>query len=149
MFAHAYFPARFFAPRYFPPVAAATPSPPGFDPNGVQGSGGGPPGAKRRPILRLDERFRPQIVDPAEYFAKPKPRETRETRKSPDNRQEIAVKSPDLADVGDLAIIPRMPDDLAARLEASIGAAERRKLMAEMAADDEAAMLAIMFAVLS
>lgn len=120
----------------------APPSPPAFDPNGVQGSGGGPP--KKRPILRLDERYRPQIVDPREYSrTSPKPSRTSplEARTSADLPQ------------GDLPPLPdvprRMPAGLAERVEAIITAAERKRALAELAADDEEAMLAILFAALT
>lgn len=120
------------------------PSPPTVDPNGVQGSGGGPP--KPRRTLHL-EGYRPQIVDPREYFAKRKP-VAREKPAADDEallpgERPIAVEdepAPDLA--------ARAPDGLPERVEASIAVAERRQRLAEIAADDEQAMLAILFAVL-
>lgn len=114
------------------------PPPPAFDPNGVQGSGGGPP-RKRRPTLHLDERYRPEIVDPRAYAVPRKPAVAR----APEADLPTAVVEPDLPP---LPVVARMPDDIAARVEASIAAVERKRVLAEMAADDEEAMMAILAA---
>lgn len=117
------------------------PSPPAFDPNGVQGSGGGRP--KRR-TLHL-EGYRPEIVDPREYFAPRKPAVARAPIEPEAERPPVV--EPDLPPLPDVP--RRMPDGLAARVEASITVAERKRALAELAADDEEAMLAILFAALT
>lgn len=116
-----------------------TPPPPVItvDPNI---SGGGPP--KKRRTLHL-EGYRPTIVDPREYQRTVKvPVEAKEPQ-----REAPAAPWPDRGQVDDLPSIARMPDDLAQRLETSITAAERKRAMAELAADDEAALMAIIRAI--
>ncbi len=133
-----------------PPVTPPVPD----DENGVQGSGGGPPKPHRRPILHLHG-YKPQVVDPQEYFRpKPKAAKVERVERTERRRVERVERIPDLPAVG------RMPDDLAARLEAAITAIETKRALAELAAaekirkaeiaalnqDDEEAIIAILLA---
>lgn len=119
-----------------------SPPPPAVDEHGVQSSGGGRP--KKRPTLHL-EGYRPEIVDPREYFAKRKPADARAPVEPEAER--LPIVEPDLPPLPDVP--RRMPDGLAMRVEATITAAERKRALAELAADDEEAILAIIFAALT
>jgi hypothetical protein len=125
----------------------APPSPPAFDPNGVQGSGGGPP--RKRRTLHLDERYRPTIVDPREYATPRKPALVRETPPTDDDAPLPGERPTTGAELPPLPIIARAPDGLEERVDTAIAVAERKRALAKLAADDEQAMLAIIFALLT